>query len=178
MADQRDNDDSTRVKEQPRCPGKSGRKCSSFIRVGSPHERCRKCRKCTEKSPYNLCELKGPDHWRALSARGRRNKSKSATPAPQTPDQSSTSFSTGKTRGDGTLTVVKYPKGKGSAPLTGDGLSSVATVSKPNPSLCSVTGFPPATRVLRDGSLSYSVTDDNGGSSGVRPARARRPSRG
>jgi hypothetical protein len=163
MADHRDNDASTRVKEQPRCPGKSGHKCSSFVRAGSPHDKCRKCRSCTETSPCNLCEHKGPDHWRALSARGRRNKSKSATPAPQTRDHSPTSNSTDKTRGDGTLTVAKYPKGKGSAPLTGEGLSSVATVSKPNPSLCSVKGFPPATRVLRDGSLSYSVSDDNGG---------------
>ena len=77
--------------QPPRCPGKSGQRCASFVRADSPHELCRKCRACDVKHPCKLCEHKSPAYWRALDARGKRSsKSKSQTPASDVSPESTT----------------------------------------------------------------------------------------
>ena len=61
-------------------------------------------------------------------------------------------------RGGGESELVQYPNDKSQ-----QGVSSAADSVKLSPCLCTVRGFPPNARVLGDGSLSYSIMDDNGG---------------
>jgi hypothetical protein len=144
--------------QPPRCPGKSGQRCASFVRADSPHELCRKCRACDIKHPCKLCEDKSPSYWRALDKRGKRSKSKSQTPvsSDSTNKKSTTKKSresTAKTVGEDnaesvSIRTVNVPQ---------QGLSSVAdSDNNPPHCTCTVRGFPPDSRLLGDGSISYS----------------------
>jgi hypothetical protein len=54
-----------------RCPGRKDKGCSSFVRDGSSHHQCRKCRCCNQADPCTKCLDKGPEHWKQLEAQGK-----------------------------------------------------------------------------------------------------------
>jgi hypothetical protein len=165
-----------------RCPGKKpGKKCSSFMRENSPHDKCRKCRDCSPTHPCVLCVDKDSSHWDALAKRSKRrpkddthsktkgsgrthSKSKKSKQDVEQPSSDVTHISDSSKEGDSRpsdrQSGSKYPKGN-TKPDPASGLGGPNTVSRGASSEVSPLSVHTIADFPTDGS-DFSCIDDDG----------------
>ena len=141
-----------------RCPGRKDKGCSSFIRDGSPHRQCQKCRRCSQEAPCHRYLDKDEAHWARPKARGkhgdRANRGKVRAASLETEDQPKTKDTNEIQESD--RPCSKDSNGKSEPLNKGPGASSEDRGSAPDTLVslkCLVPGFPATSRRYLDGSL-------------------------